>query len=230
MNELIKMTIDKKGQQVVDARDLHDFLEIGKRFTTWFEDMTKYGFDEGKDFFPISGESNGGRKRKDYAISINMAKELSMIQRTKKGKQAREYFIAVEEQFNSPEMIMARSLQFANQKMLSYQEQIQVMKPKADYFDDLVERKLLTNFRDTAKELHIGQKKFIDWLLEHKYVYRDKGRRRQLKHYAKYDNDLFEFRESASEWMDKAFVQSLITPKGRATFKLLLEQENLMSV
>ncbi|MGX6472087.1 antA/AntB antirepressor family protein [Pediococcus pentosaceus] len=230
MNELIKMTIDKKGQQVVDARDLHDFLEIGKRFTTWFEDMNKYGFDEGKDFFPISGESNGGRKRKDYAISINMAKELSMIQRTKKGKQAREYFIAVEEQFNSPEMIMARSLQFANQKMLSYQEQIQVMKPKADYFDDLVERKLLTNFRDTAKELHIGQKKFIDWLLEHKYVYRDKGRRRQLKHYAKYDNDLFEFRESASEWMDKAFVQSLITPKGRATFKLLLEQENLMSV
>lgn len=80
MNELIKTTIDKKGRQVVDARDLHDFLEIGKRFTTWFEDMTKYGFDEGKDFFPISGESNGGRKRKDYAISINMAKELSMIQ------------------------------------------------------------------------------------------------------------------------------------------------------
>ena len=228
MNELIKPKINNDGQQVVDARDLHDFLEIGKDFSTWFKDMTEYGFDEGKDFSPISGKSNGGRKRKDYAISISMAKELSMIQRTEKGKRAREYFIAVEEQFNSPEMMMARSLQFANQKMLDYQGQIQVMKPKADYFDDLVERKLLTNFRDTAKELHIGQKKFINWLLEHKYVYRDKSRRRQLKRYAKYDNDLFEFKESASEWTDKAFVQSLITPKGRATFKLLLEQENLV--
>lgn len=228
MNELIKPTINNDGQQVVDARDLHDFLGIGKDFSNWFKDMTKYGFDEGKDFSPISAKSNGGRKRKDYAISISMAKELSMIQRTQKGKQAREYFIAVEEQFNSPEMMMARSLQFANQKMLDYQEQIQVMKPKADYFDDLVERNLLTNFRDTAKELHVKQKQFINWLLEHKYVYRDK--RKQLKHYAKYDKDLFEFREFASEWTDKARLQSLITPRGRATFKLLLEEDNLVLV
>ncbi|ANZ70344.1 antA/AntB antirepressor family protein [Pediococcus claussenii] len=228
MNELIKPTINDDGEQVVDARDLHDFLEIGKDFSTWFKDMTKYGFVEEKDFSPISGKSYGGRNRKDFAITIDMAKELAMIQRTEKGKQAREYFIEVEKQFNSPEMMMARSLQFANQKMLDYQEQVQIMKPKADYFDDLVERKLLTNFRDTSKELHIGQKKFINWLLDHKYVYRDKGHKRQLKHYAKYDDDLFEFRESVSEWTDKAFVQSLITPKGRATFKLLLEQDNLV--
>lgn len=102
---------------------------------------------------------------------------------------------------------------------------IEEMKPKANYFDDLVERNLLTNFRDTAKELHIGQKKFIEWLLAHKYVYRDQGRRRQLKHYAKYDNELFEFRESVSEWSDKSYIQSLITPKGRATFKLLLKKD-----
>lgn len=100
--------------------------------------------------------------------------------------------------------------------------QITEMKPKADYFDDLVDRNLLTNFRDTAKELHVKQKTFVDWLLKKKYVYRDK--RGQLKHYAKYDNDLFEFREFASEWTDKAHLQSLITPKGRVTFKLQLEQ------
>lgn len=101
---------------------------------------------------------------------------------------------------------------------------IQKMEPKVNYFDDLVDRKLLTNFRDTAKEMHIKQKAFIDWLLEHKYVYRDKHG--QLKHYSKYDNDLFEFREFASEWTDKAHLQSLITPKGRATFKLLLDKDN----
>lgn len=100
--------------------------------------------------------------------------------------------------------------------------QITEMKPKADYFDDLVDRNLLTNFRDTAKELHVKQKVFVDWLLKKKYVYRDK--RGQLKHYAKYDDDLFEFREFASEWTDKAHLQSLITPKGRVTFKLQLEQ------
>ncbi|MYV04424.1 BRO family protein [Furfurilactobacillus milii] len=103
-------------------------------------------------------------------------------------------------------------------------EEKRLMQPKVDYFDDLVERNLLTNFRDTAKELHIGQKAFINWLLEHKYVYRNNGRNKQLKHYAKYDHDLFEYRESVSEWTDKTFIQTLITPKGRATFKLLLEQ------
>lgn len=104
------------------------------------------------------------------------------------------------------------------------QEEKRLMQPKVDYFDDLVEQNLLTNFRDTAKELHIGQKAFINWLLEHKYVYRNNGRNKQLKHYAKYDHDLFEYRESVSEWTDKTFIQTLITPKGRATFKLLLEQ------
>lgn len=103
-------------------------------------------------------------------------------------------------------------------------EEKRLMQPKVDYFDDLVERNLLTNFRDTAKELHFGQKAFINWLLEHKYVYRNNGRNKQLKHYAKYDHDLFEYRESVSEWTDKTFIQTLITPKGRATFKLLLEQ------
>ncbi|GEK28874.1 BRO family protein [Furfurilactobacillus siliginis] len=104
-------------------------------------------------------------------------------------------------------------------------EEKRLMQPKVDYFDDLVERNLLTNFRDTAKELHIGQKAFINWLLEHKYVYRNNGRNKQLKHYAKYDHDLFEYRESVSEWTDKTFIQTLITPKGRETFKLLLEQQ-----
>lgn len=100
-------------------------------------------------------------------------------------------------------------------------EQIALMKPKADYFDALVDRNLLTNFRDTAKELHIGPKAFIEWLLEKKYIYRDqKGK---LKPYAQYVPDLFQLKEW--ERNGKADVQTLVTPKGRETFRLLLQQK-----
>ncbi|GAA3259124.1 Phage antirepressor protein [Lactococcus lactis subsp. lactis] len=98
----------------------------------------------------------------------------------------------------------------------------QIMQPKAQYFDDLVERNLLTSFRDTAKMLNISQKQFIDWLLEHKYIYRDK--RGKLVHYARYDKTLFEMKEvkgATSSWKG---TQTLVTPVGRETFNLLLNE------
>lgn len=100
-------------------------------------------------------------------------------------------------------------------------EQIALMKPKADYFDALVERNLLTNFRDTAKELKVGQNWFINWLFEKKYIYRDqKGK---IKPYSQFTPDLFELKE----WVrnGKADTQTLITPKGRETFRLMIESE-----
>lgn len=97
-------------------------------------------------------------------------------------------------------------------------ERIRVMQPKADYFDALVERNLLTNFRDTAKELQIGERKFIGWLLENGYLYRDsKG---NLKPYARHVPGLFELKEFENR--GKAGTQTLVTPKGRETFRLLL--------
>ncbi|WP_249203810.1 antA/AntB antirepressor family protein [Levilactobacillus brevis] len=66
----------------VDARRLHDFLRIGKDFSTWFKDMIDYGFTEGQDFSPLSGKSRGGRPRIEYAMALDMAKEVSMIQQT----------------------------------------------------------------------------------------------------------------------------------------------------
>lgn len=100
-------------------------------------------------------------------------------------------------------------------------EQIASMKPKADYFDALVARNLLTNFRDTAKELKVKERFFIGWLLENKFVYRDqKGK---LKPYASYVPELFELKEW--ERNGRANVQTLITPKGRETFRLLLKKE-----
>jgi len=82
----------------VDARGLHDFLEVGKDFSNWFKDMTDYGFTQGEDFTPISAKSRGGRPRIEYAMTLDMAKELAMIQRTDKGQQARRYFISAEKQ------------------------------------------------------------------------------------------------------------------------------------
>ena len=95
----------------------------------------------------------------------------------------------------------------------------QIMRPKADYFDELVDRNLLTNFRETAKQLGIKEKLFIKFLLDKKYLYRDK--RGKLMPYADKNNGLFEMKESVNEKTKWAGTQTLITPKGRETFRLL---------
>lgn len=96
-----------------------------------------------------------------------------------------------------------------------------IMQPKADYFDELVERGLLTNFRETAKQLGIPPKKFVNWLLEHKYLYRDK--KGKLLAYEQKNNGLFELKECVNERTQWAGVQTLVTPKGRETFRLLCQ-------
>jgi len=98
MNELIKIQ-DKGGHPGVDARELHAFLEVGKDFSTWMKDrINKYDFQEGQDYSPILGKSIGGRPSVDYAISLDMAKELAMVENNEKGKQARKYFIEKEKE------------------------------------------------------------------------------------------------------------------------------------
>ena len=158
-----------------------------------------------------------------------------MLQRSEKGKQFRQYFISVEEAWNEPEAVMARALQMANRtverlKRSNAELQVEnselavqnaIMAPKADYFDELVERNLLTNFRETAKQLKVGPKEFVKFLLEGKYVYRDK--RKKLLPYQQYlDNGLFEIKECFNDRTEWSGTQTLITPKGRETFRLLM--------
>ena len=98
----------------------------------------------------------------------------------------------------------------------------QIMQPKADYFDELVDRNLLTNFRETAKQLGAKPKAFIQFLLAKKYIYRDK--RGHLMPYAQHvENGLFEIKEQVNEKTNWAGTQTLVTPKGRETFRLLVE-------
>jgi phage antirepressor YoqD-like protein len=118
----------------------------------------------------------------------------------------------------TPEQIVANALIVAQNIIQQKDKQIADMKPKADYFDELIERNLLTNFRDTAKELHIKEKDFISFLISRKYVYRDG--KRKIKPYADKNNGLFEVKEFTRD--EYAGNQTLITPKGRETFRLLI--------
>lgn len=236
VTELIHISYDDTDKPTVSGRELHQALEVNTRYNDWFPRMCEYGFTDGIDFYSfLSKTSENGRPATDHALTIDMAKELCMIQRTDKGKQCRQYFLEIERQWNSPEAVMARALKLADRKLIQAKEEIQklqiqvsgltvenqIMKPKADYFDDLVDRNLLTNIRDTAKELGIKQKKFVEFLLENKYLYRDS--KKKLKPYAKHvENGLFEIKEFHNEVTGYVDVQTLITPKGRETFRLLI--------
>lgn len=129
----------------------------------------------------------------------------------------------------SPQELMAKALLVAQKTLTDRDARIkeltaqnQIMQPKAEYFDELVARNLLTNFRETAKELGIKEKDFIGWLLDHKYVYRDQ--KNKLMPYAAKNNGLFEVKEGKGRHNDWAGTQTLITPKGRETFRLLCKE------
>lgn len=226
MTELIKINYDNPQRPVVSGRELHKALDITTRYNDWFARMCEYGFTEDKDFYSFLSKSSSGRPSTDHMLTIPMAKELCMIQRTDIGRKFRQYFISVEEAWNSPEMVMQRALSIANERVKALQLSVsqltvdnQIMQPKAEYFDELVDRRLLTNFHDTAKELHIGQKEFIQFLLDHKYVYRD--RKSKLKPYMPYVEDgLFELKEFTNTKTGFTDTQTFITPKGKETFRL----------
>lgn len=175
MNELIKVNYDSERPTVL-GRDLHSFLEAKARYNDWFSRMCEYGFAEGVDFYSfLSKTSDGGRPATDHQLTIEMAKEICMLQRNEKGRQARQYFINLEKAWNTPEMIMSRALKMAENTIRSLKltnsqltVENQIMQPKADYFDELVDRNLLTSFRETAKQLNIKEKEFISFLLEKK--------------------------------------------------------------
>lgn len=232
MIELLKVEVNKNGEPTVSGRMLHNFLDIKEKYTQWFNRMCEAGFKENIDFISFSEKTEkpqGGRPSIDHQLTLDMAKHLSMMQRNEKGMIARQYFIDIGKKWNSPEMILSRALAIANNNLLMKDKQIlklttenTEMKPKADYFDELVERNTLTNFRETAKLLHIGQNKFINWLLNKKFIYRDiKGKLLAYSKYISGSKPYFDVKEQKNgNWSG---FQTLITPQGREAFRLLLQ-------
>ncbi|MCM1330929.1 MAG: antA/AntB antirepressor family protein [Ruminococcus sp.] len=240
MNELIKINCDS-DQPTVFGRDLHKALSIRTPYTQWFERMKEYGFAENSDFVTLrkNAEHTDGSKMSDeltdHQITIEMAKEICMIQRSKKGKQCRQYFIDAEKRFNNPQAVIARALRVADEELKRLHITVsqltvdnQIMQPKAEYFDELVERSLLTSFRETAKQFGIKERAFIQFLIDKKYIYKDQMGK--LMPYADKNDGLFEVRECFNEKTQWNGAQTLVTPKGRETFRLLYVRTGLLKI
>ena len=188
--ELIKVT-EKEGQQLVSARELHKFLEISERYNDWFNRMKDYGFEENIDFTSFTENTvNGGRPRISHILKLDMAKELSMIQRTEKGKQARQYFIACEKKLkslNPLDMLLGMNKEQLALTTLELTKQIAENKPKVEYYDKVLKSNETFTTTQVAKifsmsaqglnkqlELEgIQYKQRGTWLLKAKY--QDKG-------------------------------------------------------
>jgi len=186
MNEIIKVDDET---MMVSARDLHDALDVKTAFKDWFPRMCEYGFNEGVDFnmlknerVQLEGNREVTREVTDYQISIDMAKEICMIQRTEKGKEIRKYFLDLEKAWNTPEQIMARALKIADQKINHLTEQNKAlaseneqMKPKALFADAVASADTSILIGDLAKLIRqngvlIGQKRLFAWMRDNGYL------------------------------------------------------------
>lgn len=174
MDILVKIEVNESLESMVSGRELHKALGVATAYKDWFPRMCEYGFVEGQDFNPLIFEqvqTEGNREVKrqmtDHLIKLDMAKEICMIQRTERGKQARQYFIQVEKDYNSPEKIMARALRIAEQELSTLRleskikdQQIAELQPKATYYDLILQCKDLLSVTEIAKDYGMSATEF----------------------------------------------------------------------
>jgi len=223
MEDLIKIH-DTKNRQVVSARDLHIFLENKRDFSTWIKSrIEKYGFVDGEDyltFHKIVERAN----RIEYALTIDTAKEIAMVEGNKKGKIARQYFISCEKKlkdissYQIPTSFSEALRLAANQAEQIEKQQILIseMKPKSDAAEILLMSDDMVNIGEFAKTIGTGQNKLFEELRKDKYLIPDGGKRNLP--YQKYiDQGLFIVKEVVKKTEDKVklFSQTQITPKGQ---------------
>lgn len=185
MGELIPIQ-DRDGVQAVLGRNLHAFLEVKDNYTDWMKRMIAYGFSAGQDFSEFSDKPNGaGRPRTDHIITLDMAKEISMIQRTDKGKQARQYFIECEKRANAPQVNGAEltRLELIQIAMNAETERLQLeaknkeLEPKADAYDSFMDATGKYSVGTVAQMLGLGQNKLFRELRNRKIFIASGARR-----------------------------------------------------
>nr|UWI11823.1 MAG: antirepressor [Bacteriophage sp.] len=155
MNELIKTITRDDGTIAVSGRELHDFLEVDTPYTQWFDRMIDYGFTENADFKGLSQKSEkpiGGRPRIDHVMTLDMAKEVAMIQRTDRGKQARQYFIEIDKQAHHDMTGQAREMTLINESGL-YSLVLSSKLPTAKEFKHWVTHEVLPSSETMARLL-----------------------------------------------------------------------------
>lgn len=197
MNELIPLT-ESNGAQAVLGRDLHAFLEVQSNYREWFPRMIAYGFEEGKDYASKNRrvQDSLGREREatDHIINLDMAKEISMIQRTDKGKQARQYFIECERRAKepaqlSPEELMARAIKVADSTIKELEAKTRELEPAAKSWTYLAAPGGDYSVAGAAKTLsrdpniNIGRNKLFDFMAQLKWIFRTSGKRAHWEAY-----------------------------------------------
>lgn len=234
MNELI--LINYEGEQpTVSARDLHEGLEIKSNFTTWFERMKEYGFTETdyKKCFPnLESGCNGGQNMIDYQISVDMAKQICMIQRSEKGRQYRQYFLDLEKAWNTPEQIFARALKMAEKTIAklkdtnkSLVEKIEADRPKTIFADAVSTSHTSILIGDLAKlicqnGIQTGQKRLFQWMRDNGYLMKS-GASYNMPMQRYIEQGLFEVKESSVQNPDgsvRVTRTTKVTGKGQLYF------------
>lgn len=230
-----------EDRQAVSGRDLHAFLGLGRDYTNWFKGMLAYGFEEGKDFTPILAESTGGRPSVDHVLTLDMAKELAMIQRTDKGKQARQYFIEVEKharQAPRPAELsrsdLARMVLEAEAEKAELEAKITADAPKVEYVDTFVADNDLMLIRDVAKNLGLTESGLRAELVARGWIYKQHSTRwseREQKkvpqtRYSAYSHKARYFRHvpnhEAPRFRDETMHTLKVTPQGAAAIARLI--------
>lgn len=206
-NELISTKQNDNGDIIISGRELHEFLQIKTEYKKWFDRMKEYGFVENVDFIVIVKNVDdvtafgGIRKITDHHLKLDMAKEISMIQRSEKGKQARQYFLQLEKMWNSPEMVMKRALEYADKKVLELQGMIDKDKPKVIFADSVSASKTSILVGELAKLIkqngvNIGPNKLFEWMRSNGYLIRRKGTDHNMPTQKSMDLGLFEIKET----------------------------------
>ncbi|MFZ4856128.1 MAG: phage antirepressor KilAC domain-containing protein [Desulfuromonadaceae bacterium] len=244
-NQLIPVVTRPVGSetiQTVNARDLHEFLENKDRFATWIKDrIEQFDFVENQDFVSYSENSEkprGGRPALEYALTLNMGKELSMVERNAKGKEARKYFLECERiakdplaLLNDPATLKTLLLQNIEQqnelkhKVTERDKLIAVVSPKAAALDVIANTDGLICISTAAKICGKGPKEFFKWLYELKWIFKRPAGKNWLAHQDKLRSGYMEhklYTYTNSDGQQQSESTAYLTPKGVTKLALLL--------
>lgn len=214
MNELINVNYDT---QTVSARELHEKLGATERFSSWFERYAQYGFVENEDYFGCKEFNTLARQElQNYNITIEMAKQLCMLQKSEKGSEFRKYFIDLEKAWNTPEQVMARALKLADITINSLQDKVLEMKPKAECFDSFISAENVQTVSDVAKSLGLGRNDLFKRLRELKILMSN-----NMPYQCYITVGYFQVKQTPIHMGDSTInkTQTYVTPKGIAWMK-----------
>ena len=239
MNDMVKsssieklLPVDLNSERpTVLARDLHEFLSVETPFRLWFPRMVAYGFHEGSDYTPyIFVHPQNHQETTDYQLTISMAKEICMLQRNERGKQARQYFLKIEEMWNDPDRVIARGYALLQKKVQVLEEKIEADAPKVLWAEQCLKSKTNMTVEEFSKvifqkeDIEMGRNKTFAYLRKKKLL-----RSTNLPYQRYMDQGWFVVTVNLIETDRGTFQnkQTLITPKGQqAILKMIKEEQN----